>query len=149
MEAPGGKGASVVTDKNRQKFQEGMVSMKNIELKNIFRSKYVIRVAAGIVTVAVIGSSVGASVYTVRAGQQAVSQGTSGSAWERRGTCAGKGNAGKSPVCRGRKPGGRKRGNRLCSSQPRRLCKKRNCKRMAEKQGRLRDAYRQFRLKRD
>ena len=62
----------MVTDKNRQKFQEGMVSMKNIELKNIFRSKYVIRVAAGIVTVAVIGSSVGASVYTVRAGQQAV-----------------------------------------------------------------------------
>ncbi len=57
-----------------------MVSMKNIELKNIFRSKYVIRVAAGIVTVAVIGSSAGASVYTVRAGQQAVSQGTSGSA---------------------------------------------------------------------
>ena len=80
MEAPGGKGASVVTDKNRQKFQEGMVSMKNIELKNIFRSKYVIRVAAGIVTVAVIGSSVGASVYTVRAGQQAVSQDASGSA---------------------------------------------------------------------
>lgn len=59
-----------------------MVSMKNIELKNIFRSKYVIRVAAGIVTVAVIGSSAGASVYTVRAGQQAVSQGTSGSAGE-------------------------------------------------------------------
>ena len=67
MEAPGGKGTSVVTDKNRQKFQEGMVSMKNIELKNIFRSKYVIRVAAGIVTVAVIGSSVGAA--SIRYGQ--------------------------------------------------------------------------------
>ena len=44
--------------------------MKNLELKKKFRNKYVIRVAAGMVTVAVIGTSAGVSTYTVRAEKQ-------------------------------------------------------------------------------
>lgn len=47
--------------------------MKNLELKKIFRNQYMIRVAAGIVTIAVIGTSAGVSAYTVRAEQQAAS----------------------------------------------------------------------------
>lgn len=41
--------------------------MKNLELKKRFKNKYVIRVAAGAVTVAVLGTSAGVSAYTVRA----------------------------------------------------------------------------------
>ncbi len=44
--------------------------MKNLELKRIFCNKYVIRVAAGAVTVAVIGTSAGVSSYAVRAEKQ-------------------------------------------------------------------------------
>lgn len=52
--------------------------MKNFELKKMFRNKYMIRVAAGIVTVAVIGSSAGISAYTVRAERQAASEEAAG-----------------------------------------------------------------------
>ena len=48
--------------------------MKNLELKKIFHNKYVIRVAAGVVTVAVIGTSAGVSAYTVRAEKQQVAE---------------------------------------------------------------------------
>lgn len=41
--------------------------MKNLELKRMFKNKYVIRVAAGVVTIAVLGTSAGVSAYTVRA----------------------------------------------------------------------------------
>lgn len=41
--------------------------MKNLELKRMFKNKYVIRVAAGAVTIAVLGTSAGVSAYTVRA----------------------------------------------------------------------------------
>ena len=41
--------------------------MKNLELKKIFRNKYAIRVAAGVVTVAVLGTSAGVNLYTVQA----------------------------------------------------------------------------------
>lgn len=41
--------------------------MKNMELKKRFKNKYMIRVAAGAVTIAVLGTSAGAGVYTVRA----------------------------------------------------------------------------------
>ena len=41
--------------------------MKNLELKKIFRNKYAIRVAAGVVTVAVLGTSAGVNMYTVQA----------------------------------------------------------------------------------
>ena len=50
--------------------------MKNLELKKKFRNKYVIRVAAGMVTVAVIGTSAGVSTYTVRAEKQETVQET-------------------------------------------------------------------------
>lgn len=50
--------------------------MKNLELKKKFRNKYVIRVAAGVVTVAVIGTSAGVSAYTVRAEKQETVQET-------------------------------------------------------------------------
>lgn len=50
--------------------------MKNLELKKKFRNKYAIRVAAGIVTVAVIGSSAGVNVYTVRAEKTSAAQET-------------------------------------------------------------------------
>ncbi len=46
--------------------------MKNVELKKIFRNRYVIRVAAGVVTVAVIGTSAGISAYPVQAEKQEV-----------------------------------------------------------------------------
>lgn len=41
--------------------------MKNLELKKRFKNKYMIRVAAGAVTIAVLGTSAGVSAYTVRA----------------------------------------------------------------------------------
>lgn len=48
--------------------------MKNVELKKRFKNKYVIRVAAGAVTIAVIGT--GAGVYTVHAQKAVQSQET-------------------------------------------------------------------------
>lgn len=41
--------------------------MKNIELKNKFKNKYMIRVAAGAVAVAVLGTSSGTENFIVRA----------------------------------------------------------------------------------
>ncbi len=41
--------------------------MKNLELKKAFKNKYVIRVAAGVVTVAVLGTSAGFAAYRVQA----------------------------------------------------------------------------------
>ncbi len=41
--------------------------MKNLELKKVFKNKYIIRVAAGAVTIAVLGTSAGVSSYTVKA----------------------------------------------------------------------------------
>ena len=46
--------------------------MKNLELKKMFKNKYFIRVAAGVVTIAVLGTSAGVSAYTVRAEQNSV-----------------------------------------------------------------------------
>ena len=46
--------------------------MKNLELKKAYKNKYVIRVAAGIVTVVVLGTSVGTGVYTVDAEKENV-----------------------------------------------------------------------------
>lgn len=48
--------------------------MKNLELKRKFKNKYVIRVAAGAVTIAVLGTSAGISGYTVRAEKSSAAQ---------------------------------------------------------------------------
>ncbi len=46
--------------------------MKNLELKKAFKDKYVIRVAAGIVTVAVLGTSASSGIYRVQAEKEEV-----------------------------------------------------------------------------
>lgn len=47
--------------------------MKNLELKKIFKNRYVIRVAAGAVTIAVLGTGVG-SMYAVHAQKEAATE---------------------------------------------------------------------------
>ncbi len=48
--------------------------MKNMELKKRFKHKYIIRIAAGAVTVAVLGTSIGVSAYSVHAEKNNVVQ---------------------------------------------------------------------------
>ena len=45
--------------------------MKHLELRKEFKNKYLIRVAAGAVTIAVLGTSVGMNTYLVQAERNA------------------------------------------------------------------------------